>query len=350
MLCSSSVRCGTRGGRITVTHLSEWRDARLKQVSAGTVLREIGLLSDTVELARREWRWIEVNPMRDVRKPRTPDHRQITLTRQQVQTMLIEMGYSPLQPARSVSQATAVGMLVAWDVPLTAKAMAVIERMRVALRGKLQPVFITDFMRSSFILRFSGAQIEVCMDEGWIHRATRRQAICEVELELKSATAQALFALVLALFEIVPFDIEVVNKGFRLLDENFAESSSMCTRPKLDAQQGVEAKLQSLMWAYLLHLQKNLRGIHDMQSPTFLAQVQLALRRLNVLLRVIAKLSGDTRWRALQMQLACLQGDALDEVALQRVMLKIPSVMASERDFCAVKPQPLPSALRAYLA
>lgn len=155
--------CGAeRVGRITSTHLSEWRDARLKQVSAGTVLREIGLLSDALEVARREWRWIEANPMRDVRKPRTPDHRQVTLTRQQVRAMLLEMGYSPRQPVRSVSQATAVCMLaalrtgmragelcgltwtrvrdgycvldktktVARNVPLTAKAMNTIERMR----------------------------------------------------------------------------------------------------------------------------------------------------------------------------------------------------------------------------
>lgn len=222
-----------------------------------------------------------------------------------------------------------------------------------ALREKLQPVFVTDFVRSSFMLNFMGAQIEVCMDEGWIHTDTHHHAICEVELELKSGAAQALFELALALLDIVPLGIEVVNKaeyGFRLLDDNFVESASLCQPAKLNAQQDVAAQLQSLMWANLLHLQKNLRGIHGTQSPLFLVQVQLALRRLNVLLRVIVKLSNDSIWRELQTQLVALRGDALDERALQRVMLKIASAMSATASFSLVSHPKLPRALRAYSA
>ncbi|MGB7649712.1 MAG: CYTH domain-containing protein [Gallionella sp.] len=222
-----------------------------------------------------------------------------------------------------------------------------------ALREKLQPVFVTDFMRSSFMLNFMGAQIEVCMDEGWIHTDTRRHAICEVELELKSGATQALFELALALLDIVPLSIEVVNKaeyGFRLLDENFVESASVCARLKLDTQQGVAVQLQSLMWAGLLHLQKNLCGIHGTESPLFLVQVQLALRRLNVLLRVIEKCSNDSVWRELKTQLGHLSCAALDEPALQRVMLKIASAMSATPSFSLVSHPKLPRALRAYRA
>ncbi len=222
-----------------------------------------------------------------------------------------------------------------------------------ALREQLQPVFVTDFMRSSFVIEFADAQIEVCMDEGWIHTDTRRHAICEVELELKSGAPQALFELALALLDIVPLSIEVVNKaeyGFRLLDENFFESSSVCAAPQRNAQQALAVQLQSLMWACLLHLQKNLRGIHGAQSSLFLAQVKFALRRLKVLLQVIAKLSRDTRWRELNKQVAALRGDALDEIALQRVMLKIASAMSDEVSFSLIQQQSLPSAVRAYLA
>ncbi len=222
-----------------------------------------------------------------------------------------------------------------------------------ALREKLQPVFITDFMRTSFVIGFADAHIEVCMDEGWIFTDLRRHAICEVELELKSGSAQALFALALALFEIVPFDIEVVNKaeyGFRLLEENFAEAASLCARPKLETEHALNASLQSLIWACLLHLQKNLRGIHGAASPAFLAQVQLALRRLTILLRIMAKLSGDSVWRELRMQLLSLHGDALDALELQRVMLKIAGAMSRERSFDWDQAHQLPRALRAYLA
>lgn len=221
-----------------------------------------------------------------------------------------------------------------------------------ALREKLQPVFITDFMRSSFMLSFADAQIEVCMDEGFIHTHKRRHTICEIELELKSGSAQALFQLALALLDIAPMSIEVVNKaeyGFRLLDENFVESACVCARQKLNAQQAVEAQLQSLMWAALLHLQKNLRGIHGVASSPFLVQVQLALRRLKLLLHVIAKLSSDRVWHALKAQVALLRIDDLDEVALQRVMLKIASEMRAISSFNLANKPKLPSVLRAYL-
>lgn len=55
--------------QVTTTDLSSERDARLLQVSAGTVRREMGLLGQVFDIARREWKWITVNPMSDVKKP-----------------------------------------------------------------------------------------------------------------------------------------------------------------------------------------------------------------------------------------------------------------------------------------
>ncbi|WP_150428836.1 tyrosine-type recombinase/integrase [Dechloromonas sp. CZR5] len=153
-------------GEITPSHLAAWRDARLRVVQAGSVLRDFGLMSSVFEEARREWKWILVNPLSDVRRPRAPDHREIVIARWQVKAMLRELGYSKRTPVRSVAQAVAVCFLVAlrtgmragelcgltWDrvfdgycrtphksgrteeslrdVPLTAKALASIELMR----------------------------------------------------------------------------------------------------------------------------------------------------------------------------------------------------------------------------
>lgn len=56
--------------------IAQWRDARLKEVQAPSVRREMNILSSIFEIARREWRWIQVNPCRDVRRPPQPKHRQ----------------------------------------------------------------------------------------------------------------------------------------------------------------------------------------------------------------------------------------------------------------------------------
>lgn len=147
---------------ITTAQLAAWRDARLKVVGKGTVLRDVSLLSAVFDVARRDWQWIKTNPLADMRKPSAPKHRERVISWQEIRGMLRALGYTG-GPVRTVSQAVAVCFLVAlntgmragelcgftWarvypdycrllitkngeprDVPLTDRARRVIERMR----------------------------------------------------------------------------------------------------------------------------------------------------------------------------------------------------------------------------
>ncbi|MFZ4538950.1 tyrosine-type recombinase/integrase [Propionivibrio sp.] len=102
-------------------HISKWRDIRLKTVSSGAVLRDFTLLGPIFETARREWRWIKTNPIRDVRKPRQPDHRNTTITRSQIRKMLESLGYHPGKECRTVSQSVAGAFLLALRTGMRAK-------------------------------------------------------------------------------------------------------------------------------------------------------------------------------------------------------------------------------------
>jgi integrase len=113
MLDEKKLPCASPIADVTPAILGVWRDYRLTQVSAGTVLREIGLLSAIFETARREWQWISVNPVTDVRKPRAPDHREVVITRGQIRRMLSGLRYAPGVPIRTVSHAVALCFLVA---------------------------------------------------------------------------------------------------------------------------------------------------------------------------------------------------------------------------------------------
>lgn len=139
-----------------------WRDVRLAQVKPGSVLREIGVVSAAFETARREWKWVQANPIKDVRRPGMPEHRDVVISRSQIRGMLKALGYSRRHGVGQVRHVVAVAFLVAlrtgmrqgelcgleWsrvhadycrlpvtktvarNVPLSRKARALIERMR----------------------------------------------------------------------------------------------------------------------------------------------------------------------------------------------------------------------------
>jgi integrase len=57
---------------LSATRIASYRDERLKQVSNGTVIRELAYLSSIINHARREWGINTPNPVQHVRKPPSP--------------------------------------------------------------------------------------------------------------------------------------------------------------------------------------------------------------------------------------------------------------------------------------
>jgi integrase len=146
--------------KLTTAHVVRWRDLRLLQVGPASVLREMKLLSAVFEQCRKEWKWLIVNPAKDVRKPTAPPHRERVLSLNEIKRLLRALGY----PGRTLPRhAVAHAMLLAlrtgmrqgelaglrwedvWpdfvrlhdtkngtarDVPLSAKARRLLEKMR----------------------------------------------------------------------------------------------------------------------------------------------------------------------------------------------------------------------------
>lgn len=176
------------------------------------------------------------------------------------------------------------------------------------LRKRLQPVFVTDFFRSSRMLLWQDAQIELCMDQGEVRTEQRGMPICELELELKSGSPQQLFELALAILDIVPFELEVVSKaeqGYRLLS-GYAEHPVKAAVPGLAKTDTLAEVLQTLIWSCVLHWQSNLRGAMAGEEAEYLHQMRVALRRLRVVLRMAEKLRADEQLAALSKEVAAL--------------------------------------------
>jgi triphosphatase len=190
-----------------------------------------------------------------------------------------------------------------WEVPVQRAALDFSaaqgvdwdELLRPSLRRKLQPVFVTDFSRSSRMLEFHGAQIELCMDQGEVRAGQLTSPISELELELKSGEPVQLFELALAILKIVPFELETVSKaeqGYRLLS-GFSEHPVKGTAPHLDINDTLAAALEKLIWSCLQHFQGNMQGAKAGGDAEYLHQMRVALRRLRVVLRIAEKARAD---------------------------------------------------------
>ena len=176
------------------------------------------------------------------------------------------------------------------------------------VRNRLQPVFITDFVRNVRLLKFEGAEIELCMDSGEIRAGQSSCPISELELELKSGTPQQLFKLAMALLDIVPLQVEHTSKaeyGYLLFSAS-KPSVSKGRFPPLKKSQSIASALQGLIGACLAHVQSNVPGALLKLDEEYLHQVRVGLRRLRVALSITQRYRTDDELTALREQVAKL--------------------------------------------
>lgn len=223
-----------------------------------------------------------------------------------------------------------------WETPVAGEALdfdalkaSGASRLPHGIRKKLQPLFVTDFSRTTRILAFGGAEIELCMDSGEIRAGKKSRPISELELELKSGEPQQLFKLALALLDIVPLEVEQTSKaeyGYRL----FAPSKPAITKasiPELPKSTELPDALQAMIWSCLHHAQANVSGAVQKLDEEYLHQVRVALRRLRVVLAMTASVRADAELIALHAQVAelCIEFGRLREwdVFITQILLPI---------------------------
>lgn len=203
-----------------------------------------------------------------------------------------------------------------WEVPVSGAALDFSasdvaewdEHLPPSLRKKLQPVFVTDFSRTSRMLLWQGAQIELCMDQGEVSTEQHSMPICELELELKSGEPQQLFELALEILEIVPFELELVSKaeqGYRLLS-GYIGHPVKGVAPALARTDTLADVLKTLIWSCLQHFQNNLSGAMSSDDAEYLHQMRVALRRLRVVLRMAEKVRADQQLAELSKDISAL--------------------------------------------
>jgi integrase len=94
---------------LTPVDFANFGKERAKTVKPNTILREFGILSAMMEVARKEWQWIKENPVRDVKKPMEPAARERLITRGEIKLLLRGFKYDP-QKRRAGSVMESVGV------------------------------------------------------------------------------------------------------------------------------------------------------------------------------------------------------------------------------------------------
>lgn len=127
---------GSMIGAIEPDDIAGWRDQRLKKVKPSTVNRELNLLSAIFEHARREWKWILVNPVRDVKRPANPRPRDRRISDEEAQAMLAKLGYEHGQSPVTLQQHLGAAFLLALETGMRQGEILGLTRDRVFLERR----------------------------------------------------------------------------------------------------------------------------------------------------------------------------------------------------------------------
>ncbi len=109
---------------LEASHFALWRDRRLLNVSAGSVLREINILSHAINTAIKDWGWLKINPLSNIRRPAQPQPRDRLISDDEVDRLLIALGYDYDMPPVTISARIGAALLFAIETAMRAGEIA----------------------------------------------------------------------------------------------------------------------------------------------------------------------------------------------------------------------------------
>lgn len=196
------------------------------------------------------------------------------------------------------------------------------------LQDAIAPVFSNRIDRTAWQLDFGeGQQAELVLDQGELRRGEQREAISEIELEVKAGDAAPLFDFALALLDDIPLRLGNASKsarGYAMMHP--APPPLVKAAPvALDEAMTVEQALQAIAGNCIAQMQGNETGVMQGGDPEHVHQMRVGLRRLRSLLKMFeelaplpAGLDQELRWLGSELGAArdweVLAGDTLSDL------------------------------------
>ena len=142
--------------------------------------------------------------------------------------------------------------------------------------------FGSDVRRTTRTIAFSGAELEIAFDSGFLFAGERREPVREIEVELKAGPSAALFAFGLELIEALPVRLSVESKAERArrLQSPEPPEPVRAKNPSLTAETTLDEAIAALLRNCLSHFLGNLPALASGDGVEAVHQMRVAMRRL----------------------------------------------------------------------
>lgn len=106
---------------LTKATFADWRDRRLKEVSALSVLREWALLSHCLQVAVNDWEYLTENPMKGLKKPKGEPHRDRLISRDEIERLCFALNYTPEAKLSTITSRVGAAFMFAIETAFRAQ-------------------------------------------------------------------------------------------------------------------------------------------------------------------------------------------------------------------------------------
>lgn len=111
-------------GKLSAADFAQWRERRLQQVTAASVRREWNLINHALNIAIKEWEWLDKNPLSSVRRPKAPPPRERLFTDDEIDAICYAAGYKPGHTATTLTARVGAAFLFACETAMRAGEIA----------------------------------------------------------------------------------------------------------------------------------------------------------------------------------------------------------------------------------
>lgn len=223
-----------------------------------------------------------------------------------VQTLKTEPGPAgALSERRELEVPARIGVDGAGELDLTRFADSPLgELLSSQSEPQLRPLFRTCVQRTAWMVEKNGAAVEVALDVGEIRveQSERREAITELELELKHGDRARMLELALALLgaepplALIPVARSKATRGYLLAADQLPEAVKAAPKgfvAGLGRKTSTARALRSVMQHGLAILTANTEALLRFDNPEYVHQARVALRRVRSAIRLLDREQQD---------------------------------------------------------